>query len=108
MNEYQQEVIEYFGYWPAFCDAHILSCSECEKHLTLRIDYIDSGASLRAEVEIIFHSLFDVKVEKFENNSVIHTLTILSGNNHWVTIEPCFGFGGTFKCLSIQAKVVKV
>ena len=107
MNEYQQEVIEYFGYWPAFCDAHILSCSEAENNLFLKIDYIDSEKSLHAEVQITFKSIFEVNLERYENNSVIDTLSILSGNNHWVTIEPCFGFGGTFKCRSIEAKIVK-
>ena len=107
MNEYQQEVIEYFGYWPVFCDAHILSCSEVENNLLLKVDYIDSENSLHAKVLITFKNIFEVKLEKYENNSVIDTLSILSGNNHWVTIEPCFGFGGTFKCRSIEAKIVK-
>lgn len=107
MNEYKQKIIEYFGYWPAFCDGHILSCNKDENNLTLNIDYIDSGKSLRAEVEITFHSIFDVNIEKFINNSVIHSLTILSGNNHWVTIDPCFGFGGSFKCRGIETKLVK-
>ncbi len=107
MNEYQSEVTSYFGYWPVFCDAPILSFKLDETTLCLRLRYIDFDKRSRAEIEITFHGLSEIDIDEFVENSVIHTLRILSaGSHHWVSIEPCFGFGGTFKCIGIEAKLL--
>jgi hypothetical protein len=107
MNEYQSEVASHFGYWPEFCDAPILSFKIDDTTLNLRLRYIDSDKKRRAEIEFTFHGLSDVDMDEFVENSVIDTLTILrAGSHHSISIEPCFGFGGTFKCIAIEAKLV--
>ncbi len=105
MNEYQQEIVSYFGYWPAFCDAHILSYEEIDGRLTIEIEYIDTEKSLRAKIELIFYGVSESELSEFEKGSVIDTMRILSGNVHRVEIEPCYGIGGNFKCTNIQAKI---
>ena len=106
MTEYKEEIVEYFGYWPAFCDGHIVSYERIDNSIKLKIDYIDSDKSLRALIEISFQGTSDVHLSEYVPESVIDTLSILSGSQHWINLEPCYGLGGSFKCKHIQAIIV--
>lgn len=105
MIEYQREVKETFGYWPAFCDGHIVGFKADSSSIKLKIDYIDSDKSIRSLVEINFSNVSDVQLSEYAEGSVIDTLRILSGSNHKVVLEPCYGLGGSFSCQKIQAKI---
>ncbi len=107
MTEYQAEVAGFFGYWPAFCDGHIVSYENSDNSIKLKIDYMDSDKLLRALIEISFQGTSDVRLSDYIPESVVDTLSILSGSQHWVTLEPCYGLGGSFKCKHVQAVIVK-
>ncbi|HMW47079.1 MAG TPA: Imm50 family immunity protein [Cellvibrionaceae bacterium] len=106
MTDYQAEVVEFFGYWPAFCDGHVVSYENTGNSIKLRIDYIDSDKSLRALVEISFQEVSDAYLSDYVPESVVSNLSILRGSQHWVSLEPCYGLGGSFKCKSVQAVIV--
>lgn len=106
MTEYQAEVVEFFGYWPAFCDGHVVLYENVENLIKLRIDYIDSNKSLRALIEINFQGVSEAHLSEYVPESVVDNLSILSGSQHWINLEPCYGLGGSFKCKHIQAAIV--
>lgn len=105
MAEYQEEVLAYFGYWPALCDGKLVSFERNEDDIKLEINYIDTDKALEALVKITFRGVSDVELSENFPNSVVDTLKILSGNLHRVSIEPCYGLGGSFKCREIQASI---
>ena len=105
MSEYQQEVVSYFGYWPAFCDAPIKAFHEERDAIVLVLEYIDSNKNIKGTVSISFGGVRENNLSEYERGSVIDTLKILEGNQFWVSIEPCYGIGGSFKCTSVVAKV---
>lgn len=106
MIDYQEDVVEFFGYWPAFCDGHVVLFENTDNSIKLRIDYIDSDKSVRALVEISFQDVSDAYLSEYVPGSVVGNLSILSGLQHWVNLEPCYGLGGSFKCKRIQAVVI--
>jgi len=106
MIDYQEEVFAYFGYWPAFCDAQIISFIRTNDTIEMEINYIDADKALGARVKLIFNGVSEVDLsEEHIPGSVVDTLRILSGNRHRVSIEPCYGLGGTFECKEIRASV---
>ena len=105
MIEYQREVEDKFGYWPAFCDGQILEFENDSDAIRIKIDYIDSDKSIRAIVELTFSEVGDFELSEITKGSVVDTLRILSGSKHKVVLEPCSGLGGSFSCEKIQAKI---
>ena len=106
MTDYQAEVVEFFGYWPAFCDGHVVSFEHTGDSIKQRIDYVDSDKFIRALVEINFLEVSDAYLSEYVPESVVSNLSILSSSQHWVNLEPCYGLGGSFKCKSVQAVIV--
>ncbi|WP_193744978.1 Imm50 family immunity protein [Marinimicrobium sp. LS-A18] len=106
MTEYQEEILAYFGYWPVFCDGQVVSFERNADDIALKINYIDTDKALGALVKMTFHGVSDVDLSEHLPGSVVDTLKILSGNLHRVSIEPCYGLGGSFKCKKIRASIV--
>ncbi|MCK7599187.1 immunity 50 family protein [Microbulbifer sp. CAU 1566] len=105
MSEYQKEVVSYFGYWPVFCDAPIKAFREEGGAIELVLEYIDSNKNIQGTVSISFYGVTGNSLSEYEPSSVIDTLKILEGKQFWVSIEPCYGMGGSFKCTSVVAKI---
>lgn len=106
MIDYQEEILAYFGCWPAFCDGQIVSFERKSDAIEMEINYIDTDNALGALIKLTFHDVSEVDLSEYVSGSVVDTLKILSGNLHWVSIEPCYGFGGSFKCREIRASIV--
>lgn len=105
MINYQEEVLAYFGYWPAFCDGEVVSFARDSDAIELEINYIDADQALGAHIKLKFFGISNVDLSEHLRGSVVDTLKILSGDLHRVIIEPCYGLGGSFKCREIRASI---
>ncbi|WP_028886823.1 Imm50 family immunity protein [Teredinibacter turnerae] len=105
MKGYQNEVVSFFGYWPEFCDSSITNYKNDEDSIQLTLDYIDSDKKVKGTVFLRFTGVSENELSIYESGSVIDKLQITEGDQYRVSIEPCYGLGGSFKCTSVVAEV---
>ncbi|RBP45613.1 Imm50 family immunity protein [Arenicella xantha] len=103
----EQLVIDYFGYWPKFCDGRISEFSiKFEKRILICIFYIDSDLDKRAAVELEFSEIDDVQLGEIGKQNIIDELKINLGSSMEVELAACVGLAGSFSCK--KAKVLNV
>lgn len=99
----QEKVIDYFGYWPKFCDAKFKSfLFEKSGVIETTIYYIDSDTSKKAQVSIKFSGVTDMKLNDFMSENVIDEISITDKSPYMITIDACYGLNGRFKCTDIE------
>lgn len=99
MIQNSAEVIEYFGYWPQFCDAKVQSFAFIPpRTIKLSLFYIDSDKNKRAEIELVFSGVTDMELNELRTENVIDELSIREGSATEVSIEAAFGLCGSFSC----------
>ena len=105
MKEYQNEVVSFFGYWPEFCDSPITKYENEEDTIQFNLNYIDSDKKMEGTVFLSFMGVTENELSIYEPGSVVDKLEIVEGDRYRVSIEPCYGLAGSFKCTSVVAKV---
>ena len=102
-----EEVESYFGYWPLFCDGKIKSLTYIQPGtITLAISYVDAEKQKGAEVTLMFSGVTDVELSELRSENVIDALRIPENFPALVTLEACYGFAGSFKCVAVEVSGV--
>ena len=95
------EVIEYFGYWPQFCDAKVQSFELIPPGtIKLSLFYVDSDQNKRAKIDLVFSGVTDMELSELRTENVIDELSIREGAATEVRIEAAFGLSGSFSCVN--------
>jgi hypothetical protein len=96
-------VTSYFGYWPEFSDGKIEKIVfDSGGALELTIHYIDVDQKKAAQVGLRFEAVSDIELTDFRSENVVDRLRIGGDAPHSVSLEPCYGLGGTFVCKGIE------
>lgn len=112
-----QRVIDYFGYWPEFCDAKIVKFKYSKtsidiSSIILHICYIDSDQNKKALIGIRFDDVTELNINNVFNENVLDELIILKDKNipHRYSIEiiGCYGINGKFICKDIDVEKFKI
>jgi hypothetical protein len=94
-----ETVTSIFGYWPEFADARVLSLGfSVEGTVSLVLSYIDASAGKSAEISLSFSGVRELDLGGLACENVLDGLTVVPGDPMMVTLEPCIGLGGSFKC----------
>jgi hypothetical protein len=103
MISHSKLVESIFGYWPEFADGRIQSFSyEHPGVVSLTIFYIDSQVAKAATVSLRFIGVTELDLSELCSENIVDALNISSERPCLVTIEACYGLGGTFKCISAE------
>jgi len=103
MIESAEKVSSYFGYWPEFCDAKIESFSyNSSGFIGLSIFYIDTDLGKSAHITFQFSGVTEVSLSDLLSENIIAEISIEGAGPFTITMESCYGMGGSFKCDSIQ------
>jgi hypothetical protein len=103
MIENAEKVSSYFGYWPEFCDAKIESFSyNSSGIIELSIFYIDADLNKTAHIALQFSGVTEVSLSDLFSENVIDEISIEGTGPFNISIESCFGLGGSFKCDSVR------
>ena len=111
------ELRDWFGYWPSFHDAEILSlhlnragASTMSVHtweITAELDA--NGFSALAKdvvVEFAMKEVFDLSLNGFSQQNVIRSLNVEKvEGGHRLTLEDCFGIAGTIDAKEIRIRL---
>jgi hypothetical protein len=93
------EVIEYFGYWPLFCDAKIQEFSfGMPGTIKISLAYIDSDKGNRATIGLLFSGVTDMELSELRTENVIDELVVRVGSRTEVSIAAAYGLCGSFFC----------
>ena len=104
--ENQDSVVDYFGYWPEFCDGKIREYSEnSDGSISMLIHYMDCDQDKKALVRFEFLGVSENKLSPFGLDNVIDRLSISNSNPHSVDLEGCVGLDGTFKCIGVKTTI---
>src|SRR6185312_2217799 len=107
MISHAELVESIFGYWPEFADGRIEFFSfEQPGIICLRIFYIDSQIDKAATVTLQFTGVTDVDLSELRKENVVDALSVSEASPFLVTIEACYGLGGTFVCTSVEVAAV--
>ena len=107
MISHAELVESIFGYWPEFADGRIeLFSFEQPGVIRLRIFYIDSQINKAATVTLQFTGVTDVDLSELCKENIVDVLSISEASPFLVTIEACYGLGGTFVCTSAEVSAV--
>ena len=108
-----EKVISYFGYWPEFCDAKILSFhlmkSDKDIRLIIKLKYIDSDLNKSAGIELTFESVRGLNINNIFDENVIDLITIRrpeGDQGYSISIEACSGCSGEFYCNGISSDLM--
>ncbi len=103
MIENADKVSSYFGYWPEFCDAKIESFSyNSSGIIELSIFYIDADLDKTAHITLQFDGVTEVSLSDLLSENVIDEISIEGSEPFTISMESCYGMGGSFKCNSIR------
>ncbi len=106
-----KRTIDFFGYWPKFCDAKILSfvfnkTKERICSIRLRIYYIDADQNKSALIEILFNNVSKLEINNIFTENVLDELVIDKDENsvslYKVELISCYGANGFFVCEDIE------
>lgn len=106
-----ETVLEWFGRWPNFADAEIVSLSLARVGRSLlRVYVVDRDKP--AVVEFTFEEITDLSLEDFSSQNVIagflaeHVSTDHFGGVVRVTLWPCFGLTGRIEAKRVRLGVI--
>jgi hypothetical protein len=106
-----KKTIDFFGYWPKFCDAKILSfifdkTKERIFSIQLRIYYIDADQNKNALIDILFNNVSNLDINNIFTENVLDELVINKDQNtvssYKVELISCYGANGVFVCEEIE------
>jgi hypothetical protein len=106
-----KKVVDFFGYWPKFCDAKIITfvfdkTKESIFSIRLRINYIDADQKKGALIEILFNKVSKLEINSIFNENVLDELVIDkdegSDSSYGVELIGCYGANGIFVCKEIE------
>jgi hypothetical protein len=107
MISHAELVESIFGYWPEFSDGRIeLFSFEQPGVICLRIFYVDSQIDRAATVNLQFNGVTDVDLSELCKENIVDVLSVSEASPFLVTIEACYGLGGTFMCTSAEVTAV--
>lgn len=100
------KIIDLFGYWPDFCDAHILSMDIdfIEKAVTINIKYTDSDQNKSANITLKFIHVLEICLNDILDENVLDGIGIVQDENsvYEISINGSYGMHGTFNCKGIE------
>jgi len=112
-----RELLEWFGFWPSFHDAEILSISlnrsgesRIEIYAFRMTDQIDADGYFvldkDALVTFYLRDISNLKIENFGSQNVICGLDLVKEENGYrLDIDPCNGVGGWIGAKSLRIEV---
>jgi len=102
------QLVSYFGYWPEFCDAKIVSISlEPQSSIVMRIAYIDVDRGCAATIELKFSGVSEIALTDLLSENVIDSLQLSQGNPVRVILDACYGLQGSFTCQAVEVSSVQ-
>ena len=118
MNEYEVEeeltgadrVRQWFGSWPNFHDAEIISLSLARKGKSVLRVY-PYYPQKPATVDFIFENVTDIELQDFSDQNVIMSLRIeiatdQNGENVYrLVLGPCYGLAGKIDARSLRVEL---
>jgi len=111
------ELEEWFGYWPSFHDAEIVSLhlnrkgssSLCVHTWEMTKEINDKGHYVLAKhivVEFVFEAVYELALNGFNQQNVIFGLTIEKTDLGFrVTLEDCYGLAGSIEAGKISIRL---
>lgn len=100
------KLIDLFGYWPDFSDAHILSMNIyfIEKTVAINMKYIDSDQNKSANITLKFAQVSDICLNDVLDENVLDGIGIIQDENsvYEISINSAYGMHGTFYCKNID------
>jgi hypothetical protein len=112
-----QEIFDWFGYWPSFHDAEILSIelnrigpSRILVHTFAVTDEVNSKGSYvcakHCIVTLLLEDLEGLDLVDFNQMNVLSSLRFQHENNTFIlTLAPIFGVGGSIKAKSVRIEL---
>jgi hypothetical protein len=103
MISHSELVEDFFGYWPEFADARIVSFAWAQPgSMNLVLHYIDAEQRKDAIVSLRFGGATDVQLTDLKSENVLDRLGISAGSSVAVELEACYGLAGTFRCSVVE------
>lgn len=111
MNIKNIELVKsYFGYWPKFCDAKIISLAiDFQKqNISVSLFYIDADINKKANVRLLFNGAKEIELNELLQQNILDQLNIKHTNdgNLLVSIEACYGLVGSFICNNVEVESI--
>jgi hypothetical protein len=114
-----EEVVEWFGHWPDFHDAEVLSVqlsrdeeSSLVVQASLYSQLDDSGRftpTRTAVVTFAMNEISDISLEDFSSQNVIASLSLETAPEGWkVIVSPIYGLGGWIECKVLRVHLRRV
>lgn len=105
-----EAVKEWFGGWPSFHDAEIISLTLARKGASvLRVYPYSAGKP--ATVDFVFEAVTDIELNDFSPQNVINGLYVekaIDQNNasvYRIVLAPCYGLAGRIDATSVHLKL---
>ena len=112
-----QELHDWFGYWPTFHDAEIVSLhlnrrgpSSLLIHIWEMTNKVDEKGFYELEkqavVEFVFEDISELELGGFSHRNVIFGLELLKKDRGFVlTLDQCYGLAGTFEAEKVSIRL---
>ena len=105
----KEDIVNYFGYWPEFCDARILELGLkfSVKEITLLLEYIDNDKGLTAKVTFTFTQVYDFFLSELTDGAVLDLLEFreIDSGGFIVLLQGAYGIVGKLSCHKVSVKL---
>lgn len=103
-------VVEYFGYWPEFCDSKVLGFHfDFEKNeILLSVEYLDADQSLNSKIDFSCSGVYELLISELREGAVIESLAFQEEEGKvLIQLNGVYGISGEFYCRSVSLHMVK-